>query len=369
MVKITKRTAVEKQTIYSLPTLRGDFKEGFNRNRVRLPKEVTEELAENVGIHISDGCMSGNSRTIEMTYSGHAIDDFPYYTFRFLPLLKRLWGTSRIGYKEVEGEQSLRIRIFSKQLVLFKQKVLGLPYGKKEAIVIPKYFLRDEQITRTVIRGLFDGDGCLTFKSKYGLGHTYPVISYGSVCEPLMRQLKGLIEHMGFTVPNKLIVNKTGTLVLNLNGDANYEKWMNSIGFNNPKHLTKVVLYENLGMVPPETDLVERVKLIRGDIALSEIYPMDDLRVNNNRITEKTVLKKLAKGVDYIRGLGRRAQLDEQCVRKALRRLVKMSLAELDKEKSKCNKKYYRITEWGKNKMRRAAAIVERLREEFNLAV
>lgn len=206
---------------------------------------------------------------------------------------------------------------------MFKNKVLGLPYGKKEVIVIPKYFLRDERITRTVIRGLFDGDGCLSFKSKEGLAHTYPVLSYISISKLLIEQLKTLLEEMGFTVPKKLVENKNGTLVLFLNGDTNYERWMNTIGFNNPKHLTKVVLYEKFGMVPPETDLVERVKLIRRDIKLSEIYPVDELRVNNNRITENKVLKELAEGVNYIRGLGRRAQLDEQCVRKALRRLAK----------------------------------------------
>ena len=95
---------------------------------------MTEDLAENVGMHISDGSMSSNGYTKVISYCGHAIDDFPYFNFRFVPLLKRLWGTSRIGYKCVKGEQYLRIRICSKQLALFKHNVLGLPYGKKENI-------------------------------------------------------------------------------------------------------------------------------------------------------------------------------------------------------------------------------------------
>lgn len=71
---------------------------------------MTEELAENVGIHISDGHTSSDPRRREIVYAGHAIDDFPYYTFRFLPLLKKLWKTSQIGYKGKNGEQTLRIR-------------------------------------------------------------------------------------------------------------------------------------------------------------------------------------------------------------------------------------------------------------------
>ena len=362
------RTAIGERNTHSLPTLRGDFKKWRNCNRIRVPQEVTEELAENVGIHISDGHMSSNPRRREMVYSGHAIDDFPYYTFRFLPLLKSLWGTSRIGYKGINGEQTLRIRISSKQLVLFKRKVLELPYGKKETIVIPKYFLRDERITRPVIRGLFDGDGGLCFKSKWELGHTYPVLFYTSISKPLIGQLKALLEGMGFTVPKKLVENKNGTLVLFLNGDTNYERWMNIIGFNNPKHLTKVVLYEKLGIVPPETGLIERVKLIREEAELSSIYPVKELRVNKDRVIENKILEKLTAGKSYIKELGRTCGTCRKRVANALRRLSKMGLVERVQTKRK-GIKYYQITQWGINKLNRVETIVKRLREEFHLAV
>jgi len=337
--------AIEETNTDVLPTLQGDFEKWKNCHRIKVPTKVTEDLAENVGMHISDGSMSSSGYTKVITYCGHAIDDFPYLNFRFVPLIKRLWGTSRIGYKGVKGEQILRITICSKQLFLFKHKVLGLPYGKKETITIPRYFLKDDHITRTLIRGLFDGDGSLCFKSKAGLGHTYPVISYCSLSKPLLEQLKKLLERLGFTVPEKLQSKNEGTtFILFLNGDKNFELWMNTIGFNNPKHLTKVVLYEMFGIVPPNTDLIERVKLIRGDLELSGIYPMERLRVNNNRVLEKRVLKELAEGTDYIRGLGRRIQIDEQCVRKTLIRLSKMDLVEYIEGESR-GKKYYRTTQ------------------------
>jgi hypothetical protein len=361
------KTSIRQKKAHSLPSLRGDFENCWNYNKIRVPQEVTEELAENVGIHISDGYMSG-SRHWEMIYGGHAIDDFPYYTFRFVPLLKRLWKTSRIGYKGINGEQTLKIRISSKQLALFKNKVLGLPYGKKGSIVIPKYFLRDERITRIVIRGLFDGDGCLSFKSKDGLAHTYPVLSYISISKPLIEQLKTLLEEMGFTVPTKLVKNKNGTLVLFLNGDANYERWMDTIGFNNPKHLTKVVLYESEGIVPPETGLIERVKLIRGDIGLSAIYPVKELRINENNVIEKKVLERLIAGKRYIKELGRACGICRKRVANALRRLSKKKLVE-HVQTERDGKKYYRITLWGINKLNRVETIVKRLREEFHLAV
>ena len=138
-----------------------------------------------------------------------------------------------------------------------------MPSGRKEGITIPDYFLGDRRITRIVLRGLFDGDGSLSFKSKDGLAHTYPVLSYSSISKPLMKQLQRQLQRLGFIIPKKLWERENGTVYLAINGDKNYERWMNTIGFNNPKHLTKVVLYETFGLVPPETDLVERVKLIR----------------------------------------------------------------------------------------------------------
>jgi len=246
--------------------------------------------------------------------------------------------------------------------------VLELPYGKKDSITIPKYFLTDELMSQTMIRGLFDGDGSLSFKSKWKLGHTYPVLNYVSISKPLIEQLKALLEGMGFTVPKKLVKNKNGTLVLFLNGDTNYERWMNTIGFNNPKHLTKVVLYEKLGVVPPETGLVERVKLIREEVELLSIYPVKELRVNKDRVIENKILEKLIAGKSFIKEIGRACGICRQRVANALRRLSKMGLVERVQTKRK-GIKYYRITKWGINKLNRVETIVKRLREEFHLAV
>ncbi len=218
------------------------------------------------------------------------------------------------------------------------------------------------------MRGLFDGDGSLSFKSKDGLAHTYPVLSYSSISEPLMRQLQEQLRRLGFVIPKRLWESDDGTLILAINGDKNYERWMNSIGFNNPKHLTKVVLYEKFGLMPRKTNLVERVKLIRGEIELSAMYPVDMMRVNNNRITEKKILEALAEGENYIKELGRLSQLKEYCIVCTLRRLVKMGLAECVRYR-RGRKKYYRVTQWGLSKLNRVETIAKRLREEFHLAV
>ena len=84
--RITKGQAIEETNTNVLPTLQGDFKEWRNCHRIKIPKKVTEDLAENVGMHISDGNMYSGGYTKEIIYCGHAIDDFPYFNFRFFPL-------------------------------------------------------------------------------------------------------------------------------------------------------------------------------------------------------------------------------------------------------------------------------------------
>lgn len=332
---------------------------------VQLPKRVTEELAEEIGIHISDG----NIWEGKIRYAGHEEDDSAYFLYKVRPLLKKVWGIKNVAKTAVKGTKGIVLSFNSKEIVNFKEKLLGLPCGKKEEIEIPPLILKSRRMVKGVLRGLFDGDGSLSFKSKWGLGHTYPVISYGSISLPLLKQIQKLLRKLGFTVPNKLSDKKDGTYILCINGNTNYEMWMRLIGFNNPKHLTKVVLYETFGLVPAGTGLVERVKLIQGTIELSAIYQVDKLRVNYNRITEKQVLEALVEGENYIAELGRLSQLDNYCVAKALRRLAKMGLVVCDEEKSRCNKKYYRITQWGISKLNRVETILRRLREEFHLAV
>ncbi|MFX1520077.1 MAG: LAGLIDADG family homing endonuclease [Promethearchaeota archaeon] len=370
MVDRTRKLGgVEQRFRIPLPTKELDFRGGRFYHKVKLPEEVTELLAENVGMHISDGHMGsyeGSSKKIQ--YHGHAIDDFPYYAFHFVPLLKQLWGTSRIYFRGVKGEQTLIVEIKSKQLVLFKHKVLGLPYGKKKTIMIPAYFLKNLRILRILMRGLFDGDGSLSFKSKGGLAHTYPVLSFSSISEPLMKQLQEQLGQLGFVVPKKLWEREDGTFYLAINGDKNYERWMNIIGFNNPKHLTKVVLYEVYGYVPPYTDLVERIKLIRGDLQLNECYSETLLRKNEHRLIEKKILEFLFRENSWSKELGRQLNLYPDRVRGALRRLEQCGLVKCIL-REQWGRYIYQLTPWGINKLRRVERILKRLRDEFNLAV
>ena len=41
-------------------------------------------------------------------------------------------------------------------------------------------------------------------------------------------------------------------------------KWIKEIGFNNPKHNTKIEVWEKIGYCPPKTKITERRAIING---------------------------------------------------------------------------------------------------------
>lgn len=68
----------------SLHYAENEFRPKRKYKSVHLPKKVTENLVEEVGIHISDGSMDN----VSLVYAGHAVDDREYLHYKVRPLLK-----------------------------------------------------------------------------------------------------------------------------------------------------------------------------------------------------------------------------------------------------------------------------------------
>ena len=50
---------------------------------------------------------------------------------------------------------------------------------------------------------------------------------------------------------------------LDINGKKNFKIWMESIGSNNPKFLTKVDIWKKLGYCPPYTNIKKRLEILK----------------------------------------------------------------------------------------------------------
>ncbi len=201
------------------------FSNADKKKNIQFPTEMTSELAEEIGIHLGDGCMSYNRNYFSVKCNKKEED---YMCGRLFYLYKTLYGVNLnlMRLPSVSG-----FEIYSKALCEFKNKILGIPRGEKVGrIRVPSVVLKtkNKSIYCSFIRGLFDTDGCIHL--RYG---KYPVISIGIHSEILMAQVGEMLKKMGFlpAVYDKAVI---------LSGFTMLRKWLKYIGSNNPVKLRKL---------------------------------------------------------------------------------------------------------------------------------
>ncbi len=244
------------------------------KRKLMLPRMMTKELSELIGVIIGDGHMEiYNSNGIThsaLKFAGHKSEDFDYYNEYVNSLFKKLFNLELDikCYNRPKGSY-LVARVDSKGLLQFLSKVLKLPTGNKVSISkIPECIsLLAEQLD--FIRGLADTDFCITFKKKYKTYHYYPVISVTQKSKFMIEDLENLFRGLGFSfyVQYNVLDNdkrgfKTITHRIYISGTKNLSKWMDIIGFSNSKHLTKYLVWKRYGYCEPYTTLEQRKLLL-----------------------------------------------------------------------------------------------------------
>ncbi|MFH1311168.1 MAG: LAGLIDADG family homing endonuclease [Nanoarchaeota archaeon] len=194
---------------------------------IKLPFEMSSELAEEIGIHLGDGCLSFNRKYFSVKTNKKEEN----YMINFLfPLYKKLYN---LDLKLMKLPSVVGFEICSQTLFDFKNKVLGIPYGNKvEKIEVPKVITesQNKEIYRAFIRGLFDTDGCVNIiKSK----KNYPVITFTIKSKKLISQTKEMLIRLGF-------IPYAGKWRIDINGKFMLNKWLEEIGSNNPKNLVRL---------------------------------------------------------------------------------------------------------------------------------
>ena len=216
-----------------------------------LPKQLSEGLAYLCGALAGDGNIHIRKHKYDYTLKcvGNPKDEILFYQTILIPLFQIVFNFKpRIGYKD-KGT-TFGFVVHSKALCLYLTKIIQLPKGKKHpSLRIPKIFLSSKKLKIAFIRGLFDTDGCVSFKKRYKSYPYYPVISLNSKTKRLIKQTAHILKELGFKssetydykVKDKR--NKKGYTIINridLCGDKNLNHWMNEIAFRNPKHLKKI---------------------------------------------------------------------------------------------------------------------------------
>ena len=200
---------------------------------LKFPNKLTPELAEEIGMSIGDGFLS--NRKYEYRLKGNK-NEREYYDFFIKPLYKKLFNLN-LNIKEYETTYGFEIA--SKGLWNFKKKVLGIPSGRKDNIELPDIIrVNDVKILTSFIRGVFDTDGNVYFRTNYGFKRYYPIIQVALLSKELIFGIAEILSMLGFDP--YIFEEKGGCWHIYLNGYERMRKYSQLIGWNNPKHLNKV---------------------------------------------------------------------------------------------------------------------------------
>lgn len=234
--------------------------------------KIDEDLAEILGIHIGDGCISENKKYSEYYLGGDLNEEKEYHDNWVKPLFdKKIMiplFNKEVIYKEHPKVGIYGFYIFNKKLVNFF-KNLGIKSGSKINIAIPNKIIKDKKLTLRFLRGLFDTDGCIYFdknRSAKNPRNDRPTITLGTVSKNLSAQVFDLLKKLGLhprmKKPYKGKRDKNNIYTILVYRKSDIEFFIKKIGFKNPKHYSKWLIFRKFGYCPPKTTFKEREKIL-----------------------------------------------------------------------------------------------------------
>jgi len=228
-----------------------DIKRGIN-----LPQQPSEELAELVGIVLGDGNMHKTENCITITGS---LEDYYYYNLTVIPIIKKLFNI--IPFLKRRKDRNSYYLFFNSQAIMsFLHETLNMCRGNKINARIPNFVYSDTKFIQSLLRGLFDTDGCLKFSKQTKNIHYYPRVEIGFKQSNLIFEIKELIKSLNINY-SSWKENQTNPFVkFQISGINNLEKWMRFVVPNNPVHKTKYFFWKKFGYYIPNSSLSYRVK-------------------------------------------------------------------------------------------------------------
>ena len=237
--------------------------------KITYPKK-SKLLAEESGIHLGDGYMKIRKDKWGTHYeyfcSSHTIDDANYREYT-KNLMKKLYGLKPTADRFYGNDSSLTYS--SKELIKFKL-IIGIPLSPKKDMVIPEWVKDNKLFLAAFLRGIFDTDGCLSFKSKNCNPHNYPIINIKLSDKYLIEAINKSLKLFDLTTSlskysqfDKRTNKVYKGYQIDISGKKNLLIFLKKIGFKNRKHITKYLIYKMEGYCPPNTTLPQREEMLK----------------------------------------------------------------------------------------------------------
>lgn len=227
-----------KKENLDIDTSKVNYSLSDKKKGIVLPNKITPQLAEEIGMHYGDGFLSAKRFTYRL--KGNLRDEVQYYETYIRPLFKKLYNLD-VNLKQFQSVYGFEI--YSQALCEFKVKVIRIKPGNKEYIAFPETLkVNNIKILTSFLRGLFDTDGCLYFKTRYGYRNYYPTITLSLFSKGLIREVGEILKMLGFN-PNVYINETNG--VISLNGIGALQRWEKMISWSSQKNLNKLNNWKN----------------------------------------------------------------------------------------------------------------------------
>jgi len=206
----------------------------------------TQLLAYETGYHLGDGHLQIHNRVHRVTYCGDSRKDTAFCE-RILP--KIIWQLYKVRpriYKR-KHENTILVVVNSKKVVEEKIR-LGLPAGNKLKLQAVPVWISNELVPHFIC-GLADADFSVTFKKNRKGIACEPRIEYFTNNKVLAEFVRNNLQKLGFRLAfeDTFSHNKYKEYRIRMYGKAMLNKWMELIGFQNPKHLRKIKTFQKLG--------------------------------------------------------------------------------------------------------------------------
>ena len=248
--------------------------------------ERNEKTAELVGLSFGDGGLTYRTGTKRLRFQlrGSLRDDKEHYDTYVTQLfnqevMAKLFGEQKVGIVFNKNAGFYGISKESEKLKMLNE-VLGIPIGVKRELFIPEWIKINKKFMNAFLRGFFDTDGCIFCQKNYSIKnntlHTQIRITLASCSKNLISEiyeyLKSIRFKCLFRTENKERYGWNNLHTIVISGGIQVNRWMNEIGSNNPKHITKYQLWKEYGFCPPFTSLEERKQMLKKEISPNSYY-------------------------------------------------------------------------------------------------
>jgi intein/homing endonuclease len=251
--------------------------------QIKLPDTLTSKLAEIIGVILGDGHIEHGKRypgkiMYLVNIAGSCSEDQTYYNSHINPMFFELFNTQFTISSRRNDE--LILNLYSKAISTFFVNQ-GIKSGNKtDDNFIPKHILQsNNEVILGLIRGVFDTEGSITFKKNYFGKHSHPIISLKMKSFNFVSQIKKLLENIGFniifykdTYYDKRSNKESIRYRIDIAGKKNLKKFIDLIGFKNPRHSTKIEIWNKHGFYPPRLSYSQRKNILNGKLNPENFY-------------------------------------------------------------------------------------------------